>query len=213
MAIGDSYADPGDYRSKVDKTASGDDADLAFQLNAVSRFIDQRCRRTFNKTTAAEARIYSGNGKPKIWLEHDIATTAGLTVKCDLNGDYDVSDSGETLTINTHFWPGPYNAALGSEAKPFEWLELRPGNAAVTIWPCQPRAIEVTAVFGWPAVPSAIKELTIALTRYLRDLQESGMGTMINAIETAVSIDSPAARQATSLLRQIEHMYARPPSF
>lgn len=189
--------------------------DIALALTGVSRFIDRRVRRRdgFNKTAAAEARIYDGNGKAKLWLSDDIATATGLIVKADLNGDYDYADSGETLTINTHFWTGPYNAQNGSEPKPYEWLELIPSNAVVTAWPKQVRAVEVTAFWGWPDVPIAIKELTIALTRYLRDLQGAGMSFALNAIDTAVQIDSPAARQATSLLRQIEQQYARPPSF
>jgi len=211
LAAGDSYATAGDYGSHVDKTATDDDVDLAFQLNAVSRFIDRRVRRRdgFNKTAAAEARIYDGNGKSLLWLPDDIATVTGLIVKTDLNGDYDYVDANETLTINTHFWPGPYNADKGSEPKPYEWLELRPDNSVVTSWPLQRRALEVTAVFGWPEVPTAIKELTIALTRYLRDIQESGMTFALNAIDTAVS----ESRQMSFFLRDIEKMYARPPSF
>lgn len=130
-------------------------------------------------------------------------------MKCDLNGDYDVADSGETLAVNTHFWPGPYNALNGSEPKPYEWLELIPSNSAVTVWPRQIRALEVTAVFGWPEVPTAIKELTIALTRYLRDIEESGMTFALNAIDQAVS----ESRQMSFFLRDIERMYARPQSF
>lgn len=211
MAIGDSYATVDDYRTHVDKTGTGDDVDIAFALNATSRFIDRRVRRRdgFNKTAAAEARIYDGNGLCKLWLPDDIATTAGLIVKADLNGDYDYAASGETLTINSHFWVGPYNAANGSEPKPYEWLELVPSNSSVTVWPRQPRALEVTAVFGWPEVPTAIKELTIALTRYLRDIQESGMTFALNAIDTAVA----ESRQMSFFLREIERMYARPPSF
>lgn len=130
-------------------------------------------------------------------------------MKCDLNGDYDVADSGETLAVNTHFWVGPYSAQSGSEPKPYSWLELIPNNSTVTMWPKQRRAIEVTAVFGWPEVPTAIKELTIALTRHLRDIEESGMTFALNAIDTAVA----ESQQMSKTLRDIQQMYGEPSSF
>lgn len=209
MSGGDAYATVAEYRSRVGKTGTDDDTDLAFQLKAVSRFIDRRTRRQdgFNRS-AVEARIFDGNGKAKLWVD-DIATTTGLIVKYDANADYDYADAGETLTINTHFWPGPYNAANGSEPKPYEWLELVPTNSVVTTWPLQRRALEVTAAFGWPEVPLAIKDLTVALTRYLRDIQESGMTFAIQAIESSIA----ESRQMSFFLKEIERQYARPQSF
>lgn len=155
-----------------------------------------------------EACVLSKDGR-RIWLPDGIATATDLIVKADLNADYDYADANETLAVNTHFWVGPYNAQNGSEPKPYEWLELVPNNSSVTVWPRQVRAVSVTAIFGWPEVPTAIKELTIALTRYLRDIIESGMTFALNAIDQAVS----ESRQMSFFLRDIERMYARPPSF
>jgi hypothetical protein len=217
VAIGDSYATAAEYRARINKADIADDTTIGEQLKAVSHYIDQRCRRKdgFNQSASVEARLFDGNGKARVWLRdsggvaHDIATTTGLIVKCDLNGDYDVADSGETLTINTHFWVYPDNAAVGSDPRPYQALELVPTNSVTTFWPLQRRAIEVTAKFGFPEVPEAIKELTCALTRYLRDINESGVTFAIQAIDTAVQ----ESREMSFYLRNIERAYARPPSF
>lgn len=211
MALGDAYASAAEARARWNKADVGDDTTIDAQLKAVSHYIDQRCRRRdgFNQSASVEARIFNGNGRQRLWLDDDIATTTGLIVKADLNGDYDYADSNETLNINTHFWPGPWNAAVGSDPKPYEWLELVPSNSVVTVWPNQLRAVEVTAKFGWPEVPEAIKELTIALTRYLRDIHESGVTFTIQAIDNVVS----ESREMSFYLRNIERMYARPPNF
>lgn len=211
MALGAAYATAAEARARWMKADVGDDPTILENLTAVSHYIDSRCRRRdgFNQSVSVEARMYDGNGKARVWLPDDIATVTGLIVKADLNGDYGVADSGETLTIDTHFWVYPDNAAVGSDPKPYEALELVPTNGVVTTWPLQRRAIQVTAKFGWPEVPEAIKELTIALTRYLRDIHESGVTFSIQAIDTAVQ----ESREMSFFLRNIERQYARPPSF
>lgn len=161
---------------------------------------------TAGSATKLDVRVYDGNGKARVWLPDDIATTTGLLVKADLNGDYDYTDSDETLTVDTHFWAGPWNSA---PTRPYEFLELIPTNSVATSWPNQRRAIQVTAKFGWPTVPVAIKELTIALTRYLRDIQESGVTFSIQAIDSAVQ----ESREMSFFLKNIERQYARPPTF
>lgn len=211
MTLGDAYADAPAYRARVAKADIGDDGVIDAQLKAVSHYIDSRCRRRdgFNQSASVEARLFDGNGKARVWLSDDIATVTGLIVKADLNGDYDYADSDETLTIDSHFWVGPWNAATGADPKPYEFLELIPTNSVVAAWPLQRRAIQVTAKFGFPEVPEAIKELTIALTRYLRDIHESGVTFSIQAIDTAVQ----ESREMSFFLRNIERQYARPPSF
>ena len=207
MALSDPYASVSEYKTRVDKTATTDDAAIFAQLKSVSRYIDQRCRRAdgFNQATAAVTRKYDGNGRSRVWLNDDIATTSGLIVKCDLNGDYDYADADETLAVDTHFWIGPDNAGT---TKPFEWLEVAPlpANGVLSVWPAQRRAIEVTALYGWPAVPEAIKELTVALTRYMRDIEESGMTFALQAIDSSIQ----ESREMSFFLSKIERQYARP---
>jgi len=222
MALGDSYASAADYRARAGKTDTGDSTMLDAQLKAVSHYIDTRCRRRdgFNQSTSVEARLYDIRCLPgpgvafladywrRVWLPDDVATLTGLIVKVDLNRDYDVADTGETLTINTDFWAGPSNAAVGADPKPFEFLDLHPLSTKATAWPEQRRALEVTAKFGWPEVPEAIKELTVAIARELRDRQNSG-ATATQQVLDGVILRS---QEISFFMRDIERQYRRGPS-
>jgi hypothetical protein len=205
-AVTDAYVKAEEYRSRIDKTVTEDDGAIDGQLKAVSRFIDQRMRRFFTQDAEAVARVLDGNGETKLWLPADIATTTGLAVKADLDGDYTCET---TLTLNTDFWVGPSNADKGAEPRPFEWLKVRPDSSNLSVWPDQEQAVQVTAVWGWPAIPEAIKELTVAITRYLRDLEQAGATLTMQNIESTIQ-QSP---RLNLLLVQMQDMYAKGRSF
>jgi hypothetical protein len=203
-AISDAYASCEEYRARVDQSdATGDDV-LLSQLSAVTQYLKGRLGRFFTRDAAVVVRTFDGNGLIRLYVP-DIATATGLIVKVDLDGDFDFDNADETLTLNTHFWVGPANADKGPEVWPFQYLEIIPGNGRLGVWPEQARAVQVTASFGWPAVPGAIKEATISVTRQLRDIQGSGFTLTLQSIETAVNV-SP---QMSALLFDMERQYAK----
>lgn len=205
MAISDAYATAVEYRSRVGKTDSGDDTTVIDPLlKAVSRLLDRECGRHFTKDAAAVARLFDGNGCAKLYVD-DIASTTGLVVKVDLNEDFDYADADETLVRDTHYWVGPANAALEAEARPWQWLELVPNNSVLSIWPAQKRALEVTAIFGWPAVPGAVKEATIMVAREIRDLELSGMTLDLQNSDQVLQL----APQAFSIVQRIKAEYGK----
>jgi len=164
MAITDSYCTAVEYRARTTKTDSGDDATILAQLTAASRLLDRECERFFGIDASVVARLYTGNGLTRLYVD-DLATLTGLVVKADLNGDYDYADSNETLTIGTHFWAGPSNSGLGSEPEPWRYLDIVPGNAVLRVWPSQLRAVEVTAKFGWHPRGGCVDNAAVARRR------------------------------------------------
>jgi len=210
MAFDDAYATLAEYQARTNKNSSADSATVEALLDAVSRFFDSRCRRRdgFNLSDAVEARVYDAavDNEGRLWLPDDVATATGLVVKVDLNADYDYADTDEQLTIDVDFWIGPYNAAKGTEKRPYEWLRVHPNSTKLSAWPEQERAVEVTAKYGWPAVPGAIKEAVVAVTRSLVDLQVSGGALTLQDIEQAVTIDP----KLSFLVKDIERQYKRP---
>src|SRR3990167_8868516 len=134
MAIGDAYSTAADYRARVTKTDTGDDALILALLTGVSRLIDRECERHFTKDAAAVVRLFHGNGCARLPVD-DIASPTGLIVKVDLDGDYAFTGADETLTIGTHFWTNPPNADKEAEAAPWTELEVVPDNAVLSIWP------------------------------------------------------------------------------
>src|SRR3990167_2043900 len=109
MAIGDAYSTAADYRARVTKTDTGDDALILALLTGVSRLIDRECERHFTKDASAAARLFPGNGWSRL-TGQDIASLTGLVVKVDLDADSAYTGADETLTINVPFWTNPPNA-------------------------------------------------------------------------------------------------------
>ncbi len=219
MAVTDNYATLGEYKARVDHGGSGDDATITAQLSMVSRFIERKCERFFNQDAAVVTRVYDGgtsiiqrlddhyviwnpNAKTRLLLPDDIATTTGLVVKVDLDGDY-IAET--TLTLDTDFWVGEPNAALGPEPRPYTWLEVIPTSGKLFTWPAQRRGLAVTAKWGWPAVPGPIKEATVMLVRELRDLQQSGFTLTVENIDATIAI-SP---RGPAILKEILANYGR----
>jgi hypothetical protein len=203
-AVTDPYVSATDYKAWVGKTGTGDDTELAAQVIAASRFIDKECDRFFTQDAAAVVRLFDGNGSTRLYVS-DIASLTGLVVKVDLDGDFAFTSTGETLTIGTHFWAGPANAALGPEPRPYAYLDIVPGNGRLAVWPEQLRSVQVTAVFGWPAVPAAIKEATVDLVRKLRDIQQSGAAEALQNIDMAMQM---AGRQSF-IFQDMRRQYRR----
>lgn len=224
MGLSDAYLSPQEYRIRVDKEDEADDLFLESQLSAASRLIENACGQVFNKTDVVETRYYDGEGlfnKPNAawysenetllisaststkWVLKDpIASTSGLIVQVDDNADY----SHElTLVLNTDFWIKPYNAALLPEAMPYTMLELIPNNAQLSTWPTTRRCVKITALFGWPAVPSAIKEATALVTRQIRDLQQAGVTLTLQNMDAAIRISPRAA----NIIKDIVQTYGR----
>lgn len=219
MAIGDPYASVAEYKARVDSSGSASDGDVAAQLQAICRYLDRRCGRFFGQDAAVQVRVYDGgdailqrldehyirwamDARTRLYLPDDIATTTGLVVKVDLDNDHVYE---QTLVINTDFWVGEPNAALGPEPQPYTWLQVVPSGSVLTTWPANERSVQVTAIFGWPQVPGPVREATVMLARELRDLQRSGYTLTLESIDAAVSV-SP---RGPAIIHDIVKNYGR----
>lgn len=225
-AVTDAYATAAEYKARVGQSGSGSDTEIAAILAAVSRLLDQRTERFFTVDASDVVRLYDGskavprtaNAEDLGLFSRSVASSSDGTrlyiddlsasptsVKVDLNADYDYSDDNETLTEGTHFWCGPANADKGPEPKPYRFLDIVPGNGRLARWPDQLRSVQVTGKFGWPAVPGAIREATIMVTRELFDLEKGGFTLTVQNVDQAVNL----APKAFSIVRDIEERYGR----
>ncbi len=184
MAIGDAYASVLDYVGVVGDQDNADGSHPAIQadLIAVSRWLDRRLGRFFTKDDAVTNSVYAvpaGRSAPPLdWAESenpfrwgnvrralevdDIADTNGLVISidADMDGVYET-------TLNTSDYELlPLNALLGPELRPYERIAILPTSSQGG-WSSGSR-VRVTAIRGWPAVPSAIRRATIDITSSLR---------------------------------------------
>lgn len=184
MAVTDPYCDAAKYRAIITKSDTGDDGAIFTDLKAVSRFLDQKLGRFFTKDAAAVDRIYrvpGGRGAPPLnWAESenpfrygnvsrilyvdDIASTAGLTIKVDEDGDGSFSDESAWASTDYELWPE--NAPLGPEPAPYMAIAIPEWSSKGAFYANQ--RVQVHAIFGYPAVPPAIERATAHLCGILR---------------------------------------------
>ena len=155
MAIINGYCTLSELKSAARITDNVDDALLERAVEAASRRIDGECSRRFYVDGTTSARTYAANRNAFLFVD-DISTTTGLVVKVDdqMSGSFST-----TLTVGVDYQTEPSNAV--TQGEPITLL-----RALDTGFPVAENGrtlIEVTAKWGWPSVPHAIREATVLL--------------------------------------------------
>lgn len=163
MALTNAYCTVQDVRDFLSDTSSNLTASvLELAINAASRAVDRYCARRFWRDATATTRVYQPNDARVVWTD-DISTTSGLVVASDPGGDgtYDTS-----WTISTDFQVEPLSSDIvagGDTVTPYAFWRLAAVGSRVA-WPVSSLgfpSVQVTARFGWSAVPDDIKMATI----------------------------------------------------
>lgn len=188
------YATVEEYRAFIGRQTLDDDAVIAGNLETASRWWDLTLQRPFGfgLVAAPVARTFyvhraaDGDGSRSLFVD-EFGSTTGLSVSID----GEVVDPAEYAAL-------PPNAAQRPEPWPFDELR-RIGRA----WPLA-TPIVVTARWGWPAVPRAIKEATIEWTAIWRGESPAATGRVSELDE--VQSFSP---YHLSQLKRLTSMYRR----
>jgi hypothetical protein len=167
-----------DYASLSDLKAfvggiddTDDDVSLQAALSGASRAIDGFAGRQFGVLSAAAPRYYSGRWDSTScrWVVDidDLMSTTNLLVKTDpsVEGTFD-----NTLTIDTDFRLAPFNAA--ADGRP--WTAIIAGSGVNLSG--RLRSVQVTALWGWTAVPSQIKTAALIQAARLFKRKDSPFG-------------------------------------
>ena len=201
MAVTDAYASAAAYRKLISKTDSADDAEIDTDLRAVSRYLDRMLGRFFTRDAEAAARIFAREpqGHPRVLWVDDLAVVP-TSVKIDENGDGGFA--GETSLAAADFELWPLNAGKGPEPRPWTMIHL-PASGGRAGWPAG-RRVEVTAQWGWPAIPDAIARATAHLTAVLR-LETPRATRRVPELGGAFE----ASREAQDIVRELAGAYRR----
>ena len=156
MTIVNGYCTLAQLRSELGSYASGDtddDSKLEMSIEAASRQIDGYCGRRFWADGTVKTREYYAENHRSCEVD-DISTVTGLIVKIDedANGTFET-----TLTVTTDFILLPANAADEVPVQPYTELWA----ADNYYFPCLGNGrpgVQVTATFGWPAVPDDVEK-------------------------------------------------------
>lgn len=147
--IGSAYASLAEARHRFGITTTRHDAELYRAMEVASRQIDRYCGRRFYGDTSATARTYTAEYGDELIIE-DVHTTTGFVLATDHNDDQTYEQSW-TLdgTGSWAYWLEPLNP------QGWPYTRIRVDNGYL---PTAPRAVQVTAQWGWAAVPPEIAE-------------------------------------------------------
>ena len=166
-------------------------------IAAASRAVDRFCGRRFWQDSALVTREYFADNSLDCMVD-DISTATGLIVKTDLNstGTFDT-----TLTITTNFILLPTNAADEVPVQPY--TQIRVVDAGVSqfpVWNNGRPGVQITAKFGWPAVPDDVTKATIIQACQLYKAGDAVFGGLSFGDGTSLRVRNGLNPMAESLL-------------
>lgn len=169
MALGDSYATIAELKSRLGGVSgSSEDTALTNALASASRDIEKYCRRQFNKTTSATARVFNPTSATLANVD-DFHTTTDLVIAFDTsNGTYTDTLSSSDYQLE------PLNGIVSGESGwPYSRIRI-----VTRYFPCYylRAPIQVTAQWGWNAVPASVKEACLALAEETYKLKDAPFG-------------------------------------
>lgn len=201
MAVTDAYATAATYRGLVSKSDTGEDAEILTDLTAISRYMERRLGRWFTVDASAVARVYETtllSNQPKSLFIDDLVALTSIKVDEDDDGSF----ADESAWASTDYELLPHNAGDGPEPGPYTQIHIPPWSSK-DLW--GNHRVEITATFGWPAVPSAIEQACVQLTGILR-LETPRATRSVNITSETVLETSPQAQEIVTALMQ---MYAK----
>jgi len=157
MAITNGYATLADLKAYLTpanqtfSTSVADDAVLEMLVEGASRFIDGETCRKFYKNSTAETRYFEA-------VDNEIKTgdlVSVTTLQTD-GGNRDYPYTWETTDYDLK----PDNAVL--DGRPYSKIVLSPVTTE-TMPNGLSKGVKISGIFGWPSVPTGIKEATIMI--------------------------------------------------
>ena len=153
MAWAPDYVTSAELKAFLRIGDAADDVMVAAALTAASRAIDQHTNRQFGVVAAAEERFYTAEWDRRRcrWVIQidDLMSTSNFDAQVQ---DADGTDLGQIDDYTLE----PRNAAQVS--KPWTHLVVKPTSAYLPTGAVD--EVAITALWGWTAVPTAVKEAT-----------------------------------------------------
>ena len=198
MAITNGYCSLADVKAAARITDSIDDTLLELSIESASREIDSYTERVFYQTGSAGtpvARVYVPQDLYVVETDDIISVS---TLKTDSNGD----GTFDTTFDASDFQLEPLNGLAGGIETPFTRIRA----VGTYLWPTyEPRnvdanqaSVQVTGVFGFATVPTAVRQACIlsALRQYKR--YESPTGVLgfsdLGAVRVGTKLDPDVER-------------------
>lgn len=174
MAITNGYVLLEDMRSAMRITDSDDNLLMELHIEAASRMIDGWCGRRFHVDGGATARTFRASNPGVVFVD-DISTTTGLVIKTDTTGD----GTFDTTWTAADYQLEPLNGQRSGQTWPYHTIRAS-GSFDFPIWGTSSNGcealVEVTAVWGWPAVPEPVRNACLIQAISLTKAKDAPLG-------------------------------------
>ena len=170
------YCSAEELKSRLGVPDTGDDFEVNLAVEAASRYVDEICGRYFWQ--GSDVRTYM---PASIFGQQvdDIVSVTSFKVDFDGDGTFE-----QTWTQGTDFdltvSPGHYNTTAKGEPWPYTgFTVLNASHYVPFVWPwSHQNRIQVTGVFGWPAVPATVKQAALLVAADLFKLKDAPLGVV-----------------------------------
>lgn len=169
-ALSRRYASVEELKSRLAIPDTGDDLELQLAVEAASRAVDGYCGRYFFRAT--DTRTYVPDDLYRCWVD-DLVSVTTLSTDPTGTGTFNVTwatTDYQLLPYNPgnlgETWPYTSIRAVGTQT--FPWL---PPQSLLRM-----DRVQVVGVFGWPAVPLAVKQAALISAADLFRLKDAPFG-------------------------------------
>lgn len=193
--IGDPYATAEELKTRIEISTTNYDGQIDDALATASREVESYCSRQFNRADVATARVYAAEACSRVDVD-DFYTVDGLTVSVGVDGV-----TYPTAWATSYWLPRPLGGVVnGVPGWPYYQLAAASGLAfTVNGRP----TVQVTARWGWQAVPAPVKQATLILAGELLKLKDAPFGVAGFGEFGAVRVrDNPRARSLLAPYRR-----------
>jgi hypothetical protein len=175
--VGHWYTSVAELKSRLQITDTVDDFECTLAVQAAAAWVEQFCGRFFWNETGV--RTYRNTSIYDVDID-DLVSITSLATDTDGDGVYDTAwTPGQyQLQVTEH----EYNQA--SKGEPWPWTKIQalgvPGGnylPYVWAWSHQDR-VQVTGVFGWPAVPVLVRQASLQLSADYLKLRDAPFGVV-----------------------------------
>lgn len=169
------YCSAEELKSRLKITTSADDSEIALAVAAASRAVDGYCERYFYRAT--DIRTYVPQDLYRCKTDDLVSVTALAT---DPAGS---APQGGTFPVSwsaTDFQLLPYNP--GRTGEPWPFTSVRAVGRLTFPWVVplllmRMDRVQVSGVFGWPAVPQAVRTATLIAAAELFRMKDMPLGS------------------------------------
>ena len=174
MAITNGYCSLADLKAALRVQDSIDDSLLELAIESASREIDGYCERLFYSTTGT--RVYAPTNIYTVTTDDIISVT---TLNSSSDGvTYDITWTTSDYQLE------PLNGVAGGLSTPYTRIRatgnyLMPSFSVGTFYELE-ALIQVVGVFGWSAIPAAIRQATVILAMRLFKRLDAPLGMISN---------------------------------